>query len=67
MTYAHRTKDGIATCTSAPIRDDERFEYFEFLNDAQCFEHTEGGVILDARASLVSCNHCHGLHNTCIH
>ena len=51
-----RTKDGTATCTSAPIRDDERFEYFDFLNDAQCFEHTEGGIALDARASFVSLN-----------
>ena len=36
-----RTKDGAATCTFASIRDDERFEYFDFLNDAQCFEHTD--------------------------
>ena len=54
MLACFRTKDGTATCTSAPIRDDERFEYFDFLNDAQCFEHTEGGIALDARASLVS-------------
>ena len=56
MLACFRTKDGTATCTSAPIRDDERFEYFDFLNDAQCFEHTEGGIALDARASLVSLN-----------
>ena len=50
-----RTKDGACTCTFAPIRDDERFEYFDFLNDAQCFEHTEGGgIALDTRASLIS-------------
>ena len=56
-TCAHRTKDGVATCTSVAISDDERFEYFEFLNNAQCFEHNEGGVTLDARASLVSFSH----------
>ena len=54
-----RTKGGAATCTSVPIRDDEQFEYFEFLNDAQCFEHTEGGIALDDRASLVSLSHEH--------
>ena len=54
-----RTKDGAATCTSAPIHDDEQFQYFEFLNNAQCFEHTEGGIALDARASLVSLSHEH--------
>lgn len=53
----YRTKDGISTCTSTPIMDDERFEYFEFLKYAQCFEHTEGGVNLDARASFVSYSH----------
>ena len=57
MTCSHRTKDGVATCVSAPIGDDERFEYFEFLDDTQCFEHTEGGVTLDARASFVSCSY----------
>ena len=51
INFAHcRTKDDAATCTSAPIRDDERFEYFDFLNDAQCFEHTKGGIALDAMA-----------------
>lgn len=54
MTFAYRTKDDVSTCTSTPIRDDEQFEYFGFLKDAQCFEHTEGGVTLDARASLDS-------------
>ena len=54
-----RTKDGATTCTSAPIHDDEQFQYFEFLNNAQCFEHTEGGIALDARASLVSLSHEH--------
>ena len=48
-----RTKDGAATCTFIPIRDDAQFEHFDFLNDAQCFEHTEGGMALDARASLI--------------
>ena len=31
--------------------------YFDFLNDAQCFEHTEGGIASDARASFVSLSH----------
>ena len=51
------TKDGAATCTFTPICDDERFEYFDFLHDAQRFEHTEGDIALDARASFVSLSH----------
>lgn len=47
----------MSTCESSPIAADEKFEYFDFLDDAQCYQFIEDGVIIDSRSIVVSaCN-----------